>query len=627
MAVGTYRCDVSGNLADRLEVSGLLELGGTVEIISSSLTSDLYVIATYGTLDLLNGKPAVLNVPDGFSLVTSLPAAYAAARGVDRKSIALVRDTSAPIITIIGPDPLILECGIDSYTEAGATALDIYDGDVSSSILIDSSQVDPAVPGSYAVTYQVADRFGNTATATRTVVVVDNTPPVLALLGSNPLTVEHGVGAYSDPGATAIDNCDGDLSNSIVIDSSQVDPDVPGTYLVSYQVTDGSGNTGTTQRTVEVVDTTAPLLTLIGFRYLTLECGDPYIELGAAATDDHDGDLTSSIIIDSSQVDPAVPGNYLVSYQVTDSFGNTIMTHRSVKVVDTTAPVITLTGANPQTVEGGEAYIELGATAGDICDGDLTGSIVIDASAVDPSTPGNYPVTYDVTDAAGNAATVARTVNVVDTIAPVITLNGASTVNLVRGAAYTELGATVADVGDPGTVVVIGGDVVNTLTPGVYLVTYNATDASGNVASEVTRTVTVRDPYTDWVDSFFPGETDPAIIGFDADPNNDGVSNGLAFVTGTSPLVFEPEATGIMEQVQPNHIRATFQVNPDAAYLNPRIEISFNLETWLSPDSVPTGVSSLATASQGVFDSLIQVDRSIHPRFFFRQTYDDPTTP
>ena len=60
---------------------------------------------------------------------------------------------------------------------------------------------------------------------------------------------------------------------------------------------------------------------------------------------------------------------------------------RTVDVVDTTIPVITLTGANPQTIEVGSPYVELGATATDNYDGDLTGSIVIDATAVDTSHP------------------------------------------------------------------------------------------------------------------------------------------------------------------------------------------------------------------------------------------------
>jgi len=84
--------------------------------------------------------------------------------------------------------------------------------------------------------------------------------------------------------------------------------------------------------------------------------------------------------------------------------------------------VISLVGADPQTIEVGSAYSELGATASDNYDGDLTASIVIDASAVDTSTLGSYQVTYNVTDSNGNPAIeVIRTVDVVNaapTLAP-----------------------------------------------------------------------------------------------------------------------------------------------------------------------------------------------------------------
>lgn len=80
---------------------------------------------------------------------------------------------------------------------------------------------------------------------------------------------------------------------------------------------------------------------------------------------------------------------------------------------DTIAPVISLTGDNPQVFGFGEPYTELGATASDNKDGNLSASIVIDTSSVDTSTPGDYTVTYNVTDAAGNAATtVTRTLTV-----------------------------------------------------------------------------------------------------------------------------------------------------------------------------------------------------------------------
>jgi len=83
--------------------------------------------------------------------------------------------------------------------------------------------------------------------------------------------------------------------------------------------------------------------------------------------------------------------------------------------VDITVPIITLTGANPQTIELGSAYIELNATTDD-------GSTVeINSTAVDTSTLGSYTVTYNATDGTNQAIQVTRTVSVVDTTAPVFT--------------------------------------------------------------------------------------------------------------------------------------------------------------------------------------------------------------
>ncbi len=72
----------------------------------------------------------------------------------------------------------------------------------------------------------------------------------------------------------------------------------------------------------------------------------------------------------------------------------------------------------------GTAYTELGATAIDDVDGDISGSIVIDSNAVDISTAGSYSVTYEVTDSSGNTAnTVIRTVTVQDPPPPPVAQN------------------------------------------------------------------------------------------------------------------------------------------------------------------------------------------------------------
>ncbi len=87
-------------------------------------------------------------------------------------------------------------------------------------------------------------------------------------------------------------------------------------------------------------------------------------------------------------------------------------------------PVISLTGDSPQTIVVGDSYAELGATATDDVDGDISGSIVINATTIDTNTVGSYSVTYDVSNSAGvSAIQVTRTVNVVAEPTHTLSLN------------------------------------------------------------------------------------------------------------------------------------------------------------------------------------------------------------
>src|SRR5690606_15116412 len=72
-------------------------------------------------------------------------------------------------------------------------------------------------------------------------------------------------------------------------------------------------------------------------------------------------------------------------------------------------------------------------------------------------------------------------------------LNGAATITVQACGTYTELGATANDGCQAIGGVTIGGDVVDASTVGTYIVTYNITDAQGNTATQVTRTVNVVD--------------------------------------------------------------------------------------------------------------------------------------
>ena len=433
--------------------------------------------------------------------------------------IDFVVDQDPPVITLLGDNPQTVEAG-SAYAEAGATALDVIDGDVSTSIIIDASAVDTGNPGSYTVTYTVTDEAGNIGTATRTVDVEDTTAPVVTLLGSATVTVEAAT-AYSDAGATASDTLDGDLTAAIVT-VNPVDVNMPATYTVTYDVSDAAGNAAAqVARTVIVQDTTAPVISLTGAATVTHEAATPYVDAGATASDTLDGDLTAAIIT-VNPVDVNVPGTYVVTYDVSDaSLNAAAQVTRTVIVEDTTKPVITLLGTSPLVIEGGFGYADAGATAFDTLDGDLTSNIEI-VDAVDSGSVGSYTVTYNVADAAGNAADeVTRFVTIVDTTQPLITLVGPASVSIEAGDAYVDQGATASDAVDGDlTAQIFVNNPVNTAVIGTYIVTYNVTDGAGLAATPVARTVTVVDT------------TDPVITN----------PNPPAFVP-TGPYVLPPGAT------------------------------------------------------------------------------------
>jgi hypothetical protein len=158
--------------------------------------------------------------------------------------------------------------------------------------------------------------------------------------------------------------------------------------------------------------------------------------------------------------------------------------------VDNTPPVISITGLSTIDVIKGSNYIDQGATAVDNFDGTVS---VTSVSTVDITLINTYTVIYTATDNAGNTSSKTRTVNIIpDTVAPIISLIGLSSIDIIKGSNYTDSGATAFDNLD-GVVAVTNSGSVDTSTLGAYTITYSAVDIAGNISTQVTRTVNVVD--------------------------------------------------------------------------------------------------------------------------------------
>ena len=113
---------------------------------------------------------------------------------------------------------------------------------------------------------------------------MDNTAPVITLLGAPEVTIEAGA-TYSDAGATATDTTDGDLTESIIT-VNPVDTSKLGTYVITFNVTDSANNNASeVSRKVIVQDTSDPVISLKGTAEQSVEAGGTFTDAGATAAD------------------------------------------------------------------------------------------------------------------------------------------------------------------------------------------------------------------------------------------------------------------------------------------------------------------------------------------------------
>lgn len=152
---------------------------------------------------------------------------------------------------------------------------------------------------------------------------------------------------------------------------------------------------------VRVIDDKAPEIKLLGNSVSVVCPNNEYVEEGYSAIDNYDGDITEKVTI--------LNNNDSIYYNVLDSSNNSSSVERRIIYDDSENPSLTLNGNSTVSVYLGNKYYELGYSASDNCDGDISDKVSV-SGGVDSSKVGTYKIRYEVSDLSGNKTELERTV-------------------------------------------------------------------------------------------------------------------------------------------------------------------------------------------------------------------------
>ena len=377
--------------------------------------------------------------------------------------IITVLDTLAPVLT--AAMDTTVECDGSGNTAdlsawlanyGGATGTDNCDSELGWTNNYDVSNFADScgVTGTVSVTFTAADDCNNTSTTTATFIIEDTTDPTITVVAANDTVECDGAGNAAElaawladnGGAEATDACSGPViwTNNYVALSDLCA--ATGESDVTFTATDSCGNASTTMARFVIEDTTAPDAP-------TIICpNDTVIYLDAnCAVDTTSGTLglassTASDVCDSAPtLDEYYNDSELTytctgddadkqgSYSFTRTFysaatddcgltGDTSNCVQTIQVLDSLAPTITSDSIYTISCEFYDAATLYAVSALDNCDSDVT--ITIDSSTEQSGTcPATYLRVYKAIDDCGNYSTMEQVVNVIDTVAPELTIS------------------------------------------------------------------------------------------------------------------------------------------------------------------------------------------------------------
>ena len=381
-----------GNLIDDITVVTLFET--TLPSVQDNCDADIEVTVNN---QVINGACA-----NQMQLVRTWTAIDDCGNVAQDSQLVTIGDFIAPVLNNV-PSDITVEC--DNIPGApNVTATDNCSTDLTVNF---NETIGTGCPYTITRTWDVTDDCGNTATATQTITVEDSTDPVLVDVPGN-TTVECGA-VPNAPLVTATDNC----SVGLVVNYNEtIGTGCPYTITRTWDVTDECGNTTTSTQTINVIDSTDPVLVGVPAN-ITVECGAIPNAPIVTATDNCSTDLTVNY---NETIGNGCPYVITRTWEVTDDCGNSTSATQILTVDDTTDPVLVNVPVDI-TVDCNSIPNAPIVTATDNC----TVGLTVDYN----ETSGSgcfYTITrsWEVTDNCGNMTTAVQTITVEDVTPPVL---------------------------------------------------------------------------------------------------------------------------------------------------------------------------------------------------------------
>ncbi|MGL4589227.1 MAG: immunoglobulin-like domain-containing protein [Mycoplasmatales bacterium] len=337
-----------------------------------------------------------VNVPGTYTITYEAKDSGNLTTRVERR----IQVNSRPVVNTApkfnGVNDVAIYVGDSFNPEYGVTVTDDHDQNLR--FRITQNNVDTAKAGNYSVRYEVTDNGGLTTVATRNVIVqarpVVNTVPVIN--GATDKTIKQG--ERFDPmfQVTVTDDKDQNLVPRV---TNPVNSNVPGVYVVTYEVTDSGGLTTRVSRNIRVEAQTVPTNGIpklyINPTYLELNENENYDILGGvSAHDDEDGNITNRITYTTNTQEK---NKIVITYTVLDSVGARASGTRTIVFKQTEKPtVIGLIGTKNTTIDFGSQFNPMaGVKAYSVNGDDITNSVAV-TGQVNSNVAGLYKLTYTV---------------------------------------------------------------------------------------------------------------------------------------------------------------------------------------------------------------------------------------